>query len=182
MVGKLMRSFRRFSGERWTRGTAPRAAMRILATLVVFCSEAHAQDTGAQLGQIDPCGPLNGYWRQSLLEHYVGVFTDLDAEAAQFRTEMRLEVVSQDERIAVVSEAGECVRVVEEAFRIENEEIVPGPAPVSASTMEWAVLRMGPYLVVPLSVRETEGITVHQWGHILIFKAADLSFVGWFLG
>ena len=130
---------------------------------------------------VGPCGPLDDSERMFLLEHYAPLFTSDDEDPTASRADFELERVSSGEPIHVVERRGDCALVVAAAFRILNDEILSG-RPVTRSSENWAVLRFGPYYLVPIYPRPSERIVVQQYGQVLIFAVQDLQFLIWFLG
>jgi len=157
-------------------------ALLYASAILVLPELAHAQRAEAPPAGVGPCGPLAPAEREFSLEHYSPVFTSTEGDDAEFRAEMGLELVSADDPVEVVSDPRDCGRIVAKAFGVLNEQIGPGGTPATFANMEWAVLRIGPYYVIPMNSRSVEGITVQQFGQILIFRAEDLSFVDRFLG
>lgn len=142
---------------------------------------AAGQGAGGPPATVGPCGPLDDSERMFLLEHYDPLFTSDDEDPTASRADFELERVSSGEPRHVVERRGDCALVVAAAFRILNDEILSG-RPVTRSSENWAVLRFGPYYLVPIYARPSERIVVHQYGQVLIFAVEDLRFLTWFLG
>jgi hypothetical protein len=161
-------------------------SMRCLAVTFFFASTlvvvpAMAQQTGPPAG-VGPCGPLDDDERLSQLEHYAPLFTSADEDQADFRISLGVEQVSSGDPLEVAGHPAECGRVVAGAFRVLNGEILTGRPPATRANMEWAVLRIGPYWVIPMNPRPVEGATVQGYGQVLVFRVENLSFVDWFMG
>lgn len=157
------------------------AVMLLCVSVLVPVAAAAQRSAGAPTG-VGTCGPLDEAGRLSLLEHYAPLFTSTDEDQVDFRASMGLEQVFPSDPLSVVGRPGDCGRVVTEAFRILNDRVLSGHPPATRAHMEWAVLRIGPYLVVPMNPRPVEGVTVQGFGQVLVFTASDLKFVDWFLG
>lgn len=156
-------------------------AVMLLCTSILVPARGVAQRNAGPPG-VGPCGPLDEAGRLSLLEHYAVTFTSAEEDRVDFRALLGLEQVYPGDPLEVVGHPGECGKVVAEAFRILNERVFSGRPPVTRAEMEWAVLRIGPYWVVPMDSRASDTIAVLGYAAVLIFTVEGLGFVDWFLG
>lgn len=150
------------------------------------------QQASGRSQEAESCGPLDHAERLLDLEHYTPLFTSEEGDPVASRVDFGLERVLSGEPIHVVERPGDCAPVVDAAFRILNEEILSGGRRVRRSSQNWAVLRFGPYYLVPIYARPSELVAVQQYGQVLIFAIGedddddddedDFRFLGWFLG
>jgi len=92
-----------------------------------------------------------------------------------------IEKVLSGEPIQVVERPGDCGPVVAAAFWTLNDELLSG-TPVTRSNQNWAVLRYGPYYVIPIYSPSSERVAIQGYGQVLIFQVEGLLYLSWFLG
>lgn len=154
----------------------------VLGFLLSLSGQAVAQQPAPPGGEVGSCGPLSTGSRELRLQHYVDVFTGGNEDSEDLRASLGLERVAPGSVVEVVSDEGECSALLARAFHILNEEIVRDSRPATHATTEWVVLRIGPYLVVPMQPGAGEGVTVEGYAQVLVFTASRHEFLGWFLG
>ena len=111
-----------------------------MSSLLSTPAAVTGQRASGRSQEAESCGPLDHAGRLFALEHYTPLFTSEEEDPVASRADRGLERVSSAEPIHVVERPGDCAPVVAAAFRILNEEILPGHR-VTRCSENWAVLR-----------------------------------------